>query len=183
MSAIRSLFQKPSSVECPMRFVLKPHPDLADLALLRSLGERIEHAVLPPDVPLDDALRSSELVIALNYSGVGIVHAALQSKPVIFYWTDPCIGETEPCTFGDIYLPCGPLVRTADELWRQLDRFWNDPAYAQSLRDQVRTFAAGWLDNGGCPTVGEIVEAVLSRSKATPGFAGQQAVPPVATVR
>lgn len=164
--AIASLFQKPVEAEASVQFLLKPHPNLPDLAFLHTLGPEIQAVMLPPGYPLEDAIESADLVLALNYSGIGIVHAALKQKPVVFFWNDPALGKTDPYPFADIYLPCGPLVRSPAELWFILERFSREPGYRSELTSQASRFAQTHLNNDGYQTVAEIVADIIGNANS-----------------
>lgn len=145
--ALRTLACPPPDLAHRLAVTLKPHPGLPDLELVQVAGPEATALLAPLDLPLASALAAADLVVALNYTGVAILHCAEAGKPLVQLWLDEDIGRVGPMQFADLYAPAGDMVRTVDRFWDALRRFLQEPGYASSLRlrarDFTRSFHAG----------------------------------------
>jgi hypothetical protein len=92
------------------------------------------------DLPLSAALDAADLVVAMNYCGVGVLHTATAGKPLIHFWLDPDIGRLDPMPFADMYAPAGDMARSEEDIWTLVRRFLDEPGYAASLQGRIEAF-------------------------------------------
>lgn len=138
--ALRALAAPPPDLAGRLALTLKTHPGLPDLEIVEAAGPKVQALLAPLDLSLAGALASADLVLAVNYSGVGILHAAKAGKPLIQFWLDPDIGRSEPMLFADIYAPAGGMARSEGELWALMRRFLDEPGQAEAMRRRSDDF-------------------------------------------
>lgn len=142
--ALQALTSPPEDLSGRLELALKPHPGLPDLEIVEVAGAAVSRLLAPLDLPLATAIKAADLVVALNYTGVGVLHCAEAGKPLVQFWLDPDIGYAGPLEFADIFSPAGAITRSVDEFWTAVRRFLNEPEYAQGLAAKARGFARGF---------------------------------------
>lgn len=145
--ALRALAAPPADLAGRLHLSLKTHPGLPDLEIVEVAGPEAQALLVPLDLPLTRALAAADLVVALNYAGVCILHCAEAGKPLVQFWLDPDLGHAEPFPYADLYVPAGHMTRSEDEFWNAVRRFLDEPGFAEALRqrssDFCRDFHAG----------------------------------------
>lgn len=176
LDALRSLAEPPPDLAPRLALSLKTHPGLPDLEIIEVAGPGVQALLLPLDLPLAQALEAADLVVALNYSGVGVLHCAQAGKPLLQFWLDPDIGRADPMLFADLYAPAGDLVRTPQAFWDAVRRFLDEPAYAGGLRQRARDFDLAFRCDcgpGERRSLRDIALAVAARQQpGQPGHSG-----------
>lgn len=162
IQALRALAQNPSDLSFSIEILIKPHPALPDLEIIKAAGSAIESMQVSPNVSLTDLIKACDLVIALNYIGIATVHACLHEKPVIFFWTDGAIGCAEPYSFGDLFSEAGILVRTSDELWDSIRAYFTDPVFKEVLRQKRLEYSRKFLSQSGYVRLFDPLSLILS---------------------
>lgn len=165
--ALRTLANPPTDIARHLSLRIKVHPGYPDLELIAAASARLLQRVLPPNYGLKSALRQTDLVVALNYCGSALVHALRAEKPVIFFWTDPLIGRTEPRAHADSFLPAATLVRNPEEFWRVVRSFFTNPELAEEMHLRAGNFFRDNLDDSSYPSIGEVLDRVLSKQTST----------------
>jgi len=140
IDALRALAAPPPDLAQRLHLSLKTHPGLPDLEIIEVAGPEVQALLAPLDLPLERALAAADLVVALNYSGVGVLHTAEAGKPLLLFWLDPDLGRADPFIFADLYAPAGHMTRSGTELWDAVRRFLDEPDYAEGLRQRARDF-------------------------------------------
>jgi hypothetical protein len=92
-------------------------------------------------------LKTTDLVLAVNFCGSALIHGFGQAKATIFYWTDPLLSRTDPHPHAEVYLPGGMLAREPSELWALVWRFFTDPEAASQMQLRAREFRQNCLDD------------------------------------
>lgn len=138
--ALRALAAPPPDMAALLNLTLKTHPGLPDLEIIELAGPKAQALLAPLDLPLANALATADLVVALNYTGVGVLHCAEAGKPLVQFWLDPDIGQADPFPFADLYAPAGHMTRSEDEFWNAVRRFLDEPGFAEALRQRARDF-------------------------------------------
>ena len=88
------------------------------------------HHLLPPNLPLGEALDQADIVVALNYPGTALIYTLQARKPVIFFWNDPLLlYRSHTYRHSHLMLPAGVLAKTGEEMWRLVSQFLTDPAH------------------------------------------------------
>ncbi|SNS11724.1 hypothetical protein SAMN04488503_2816 [Humidesulfovibrio mexicanus] len=144
LAALRALAAPPADLAPRLALSLKTHPGLPDLEAVDAAGPEARALLAPLDLPLARALAAADLVVALNYTGVGVLHCAEAGKPLLHFRLDPHLGRAEPFPFADIYDPAGDMTLSADAFWAAVRRFLTEPEYAQGLASKARDFARGF---------------------------------------
>ncbi len=161
ISAFRALNQVPADIEAHIGLRLKAHPIFSDRELFAAAGTGILAKLMPLNSELRSALRETDIVIAVNCASSSLVHTFREGKPVIFFWTDELIGKVEPNTNAELFLPGGTLVRSGEELWDLIRRFFTSPAFAEEMRLKSQQFSREYLDDTGYPTISEILSRYI----------------------
>lgn len=138
--ALRALAAPPPDMAGRLHLSLKTHPGLPDLEIIEVAGPEVQALLTPLDLPLARALAAADLVVALNYTGVGVLHCAEAGKPLVQFWLDPDLGRADPFIYADLYAPAGHMTRSEDEFWNAVRRFLDEPGYAEALRQRARDF-------------------------------------------
>ncbi len=159
--ALRTAASPPPRLRSLLSLAIKTHPHWPDRELFAAIDIAPNVQLLAPDVSLEDALRQTDFVIALNYCGGALIHAARAHKPIVFFWTDPLFGRTEPYRYADLYLAAGTVTRTPEELWEAARALVEDPLARNAALGRVGAFTRGNLIGEGYPTLGEILSAHL----------------------
>lgn len=144
LAALRAFAAPPADLAPRLALTLKTHPGLPDLEAIDAAGPEARALLAPLDLPLASALAAADLVVALNYTGVGVLHCADAGKPLLHFRLDPHLGRAEPFPYADIYDPAGDLALSADGLWAAVRRFLTEQDYAQGLTTRARDFARGF---------------------------------------
>jgi len=156
IGALEVLANPPRRLINQIDIKIKPHPGFPDSGILTAAGVAQEQC-LKPQTELNQALERCDLVVAVNYSGTGLLHACRAGKPVVFFWTDPMIGQTDPYAFADYYLPAGTLVGNPDDLWKIIGECISDPGETEKLRARARSFYLENMDGRAFPTLGTVL--------------------------
>ncbi len=140
LRALRTLAAPPPDLAPRLNLTLKTHPALPDLEIIEMAGPAAQALLAPLDLPLARALAAADLVVALNYAGVGVLHCAEAGKPLVHLWLDPDLGRAEPAPFADLYAPAGHMTRSEDEFWNAVRRVLDEPGFAEALRQRASGF-------------------------------------------
>ncbi|MBI9086131.1 MAG: class I SAM-dependent methyltransferase [Desulfobacterales bacterium] len=163
MAALKILADPPANLAGEVDLVIKTHPGRHDHPLFELAGSGLAEHVLPPTVPLADALEQADLVVALNYSGTALIYALQARKPVIFFWNDPLLlRRSHSYRHAHLILPAGERVETGQELWQAVERFFTHPAFAQGLRNRADVFARTHLDTSAYPSLSDIIGEMMT---------------------
>lgn len=169
VTALAALAEPPAQIADRVDLRVKTHPHRHDAALLEMAGGGLIQRMIPPEVPLRDALEGSDLVVALNYSGSALIYTLRARKPVIFFWNDPLLlRRSHSYRHSHLMLAAGQRVTTGDELWRAVERFFADPDHATALIERADRFARENLDSDRFPSIGEVVHALITNDAAPP---------------
>lgn len=144
LAALRALAAPPADLAPRLALTLKTHPGLPDLEAIDAAGPQVRALLAPLDLPLARALAAADLVVALNYTGVGVLHCADAGKPLLHFRLDPHLGRADPFPFADIYDPAGDMALSTDAFWAAVRRFLDEPQYAHGLAARARDFARGF---------------------------------------
>lgn len=134
VQGLRCMAAPPSDLAGRIILTLKTHPGTPDVEIVETAGSGAMALLAPLDLPLDRALEEADLVVAMNYIGVAILHCAALGKPLVQLWLDPDVGRVDTLEFADLYLGAGELTRSPDAFWNAVRRFLDEPGYADALR-------------------------------------------------
>jgi hypothetical protein len=164
--ALRAFAAPPPDLAGRLHLSLKTHPALPDLEIIEVAGPGPQALLAPLDLPLARALAAADLVVALNYTGVGVLHCADAGKPLLHFRLDPRMGRAEPYPYADLYDPAGHMTRSEDEFWNALRRFLDEPGYAEALRQRASDFCRDF-HAGERRSLREIAADAAGRETAT----------------
>lgn len=162
IAALRVLSMCPRDLEDRLDVKFKVHPGWSDTGLFDAAGVDFKTAVFPPATRLEPLLVSVDIVIAVNYCGGGLVHALRAGTPVILFWLDPLLGAKSNVSHADVFLSCGPLARSAGELWDLIRRFVNEPEFAERLSGQAEVFRSEFLDDSGYSVLADVIRGTIT---------------------
>lgn len=169
---LRALAAPPADLAERVAALLKPHPCWPEREIVELAGPKALALLAPPDLSLTHTLAAADLVVALNYSGVGTLHCAEAGKPLVQLWLDPDLGHADPFLFADLYAPAGHMARSEEEFWSAVRRFLDEPGYAEGLRQRAQNFCREF-HAGERQSVREIAVCAAGReSAATPAGPG-----------
>lgn len=134
MQALRCMAAPPPDLADRIVLTLKTHPGTPDVEIVEAAGSEAMALLAPLDLPLDQALEETDLVVAMNYIGVAILHCAALGKPLVQLWLDPDVGRVDTLEFADLYLGAGELTHSPGDFWNAVRRFLDEPGYAEALR-------------------------------------------------
>ncbi len=157
IKALRVIDNPPPDMNHKISIKIKPHPWIPETEIIKAAGKRLSKHVLPPNFELKTALEASDLVIALNYSGVALIHAMMAGKPIIHFLVDPSFGKVEPFAFSDIYYSSGELVHDVDKFWDVVKKFFLEPDFAKILQRKSQTFLKENLNDKNLANLGDLV--------------------------
>jgi hypothetical protein len=164
--ALNVLGNPPSKLCRPVRVLIKPHPGWPDSELLRCLGSNIMELVAPSSADLGQLLSDADVVIAVNYVGGALVHAAKSHKPIILLWNDPLIGKVGSYEFADLYGDVGMKVHDCDELWPLVQRLISDQSFLTRLSSRAAEFSRSNFDDSDYPTINDVLNQPVADATA-----------------
>ncbi|MEM4725270.1 MAG: hypothetical protein QXP01_09680 [Candidatus Hadarchaeum sp.] len=159
LQALATLNNPPGDIaqHLSLRIKVHPNPTYSDLPIFSAVSDSLRKRILPTNSKLSTVLEETDLIVAVNYCGSALVHAFRDSKPVIFFWTDPLIGKTEPLLHAELFLSGGVIARSADELWHWVRRYFTTPAVAEEIRSRAKRFFHTNLDDTKFPRLDYIL--------------------------
>lgn len=160
LQALRCLASPPADLARQVTLTIKPHPGLPDLEILEAAGPAVFSLSAPLDLPLGQALEAADLVIALNYIGIAILHCAKHGKPLLQFRLDSDVGCVEPLAFGEHYSGAGDVIDKESKLWPAIRRFRDDPKYRENLLLKIRAYHAA-VFGGNHSSLAEILQSML----------------------
>ncbi len=155
--AIRAMANPPSDLATQVTLRIKQHPGFPGRGIFAIAGEELEKQVVPNDSELMSMLYETDLVIVVNCDTTATINAYRAGKPVIFFCTDPRLSKKVAA-----WLPGGLIANNGEELWSAVRSFVTDQAFAQELRSKSAEFARKKLDNSMNPSIGEVVDDILT---------------------
>ncbi|EKD29071.1 MAG: hypothetical protein ACD_79C00090G0011 [uncultured bacterium] len=162
IKALKIIEAPPKDIIDKISVFIKVHPGFPDLEIIKTASTNLTKSILPISMPLEQALQMCDLVIALNYSGVGIIHSVRNKKPIIHFLTDNTFGKVDPYEYADLYLNSGLLITNTDEFWPVIQRFFNDNLFAENLKNKAEVFYQENVNITGLKTFGEVIKELIN---------------------
>ena len=169
IEAFRVLDKPPEDLAKRLMLSVKPHPGYPDNALFSVVSGKFKKQVLPKDADLISILKETDLVVAVNCKTSAIMHVLRLKMPIVFFCTDQNVIEriidSAREWFQDSareWFQGGKLVTNGEEFWNTVRRFFLEPEFREVLKSKSQSFAQKNLDNSNYPSIGEVVDDVLS---------------------
>lgn len=160
IQSLRALAACPKDLASRLDIRFKAHPGWPDTELFDAAGIDAR-VVFPAATRLESVLARADLVIAVNYCGGALVHAVRCGKPVVLFWREPLLRERNGFWHPDVYAACGSMAGSAEELWRLVSSFAEEPEVAIRLRMQAEAFRREVLDDSTPSSLSDIVKRLL----------------------
>lgn len=172
IGCLRALATCPDTLASRLDIRFKGHPGWPDTELFEAAGVKVATSLFPASARLGPLLAAADLVIAVNYCGGALVHALRAGKPVLLFWLDPLLHGKHDFWHPEVYSTCGPMARTADELWSLLRRFVEHPETAVRMRSKADAYRREFLDDHAHPSLVDEVRVLTATWESGSAEAG-----------
>lgn len=120
--------------------MVKLHPKYPEQEFLRGFAPGLEPRLLPLDASLQDCLAWADAVVAVNYIGSALAHAAMARVPIIHLRTDVLMARPgfPASELARLVSEWGPVSTSLDQLLRMLARVsheWTSSKYARKIEE------------------------------------------------
>lgn len=140
LDALRTIVEFGDEEDVDVR--IKLHPGGADLDMYRG-NLAVWSRILPLAADLEEEIKDSRAVVAVNYCGSAVLPVIAQGNPLVFYWNDPGFGHLPPFEHGHAHLlkEAAPVVVHEEQLREELGRLLTDDSYWSGESRRVLEFS------------------------------------------
>lgn len=164
LTAIKIVGSIPPDLIHQVNLRIKLHPKFQNRELYKVIDERLLDSIVPSESQLSSLLAESDVIVSLNYFGTALIHSIFIGKPVVYLWTDQCLGKTGDLENADLLLGAGELARNESEFWDVIRKVKTKSTYADQLKSKSSAFAEKNLMNFRYKDVVEFVDSLELRT-------------------
>lgn len=153
--ALGALKDQPAHLNVDLR--LKVHPAFPDLELVKIVGGKVADRIVPLDADLNSLLRSTDLVVSVNYVGSALIEAARLSRPTILLWTSPMLSRQHHNPYPHFFREMGLVLEDSERFWDEVAAFLTDGTVRSELGRKIEDFAARMIADEEMPSPIEVL--------------------------